>query len=55
MGPGTTVNFQRSSGHRPERPVPIDKHEAGKRYQAVFGRGIVWQPLGFVKWVQTLR
>ena len=38
-----------------ERPVPIDKHEAGKRYQAVFGRGIDWQPLGFVKWVQTLR
>jgi hypothetical protein len=38
-----------------EKPVPIEKHEVGQRYQAVFGRGIDWQPCGFVKWVKTLR
>lgn len=36
------------------KPVPIEKHEAGQRYRAVFGRGIDWQPLGFVDWVRTL-
>lgn len=38
-----------------EKAVPIDRHEVGQRYQAVFGRGIDWQPLGFVEWVKTLR
>jgi hypothetical protein len=37
-----------------EKPVAIEKHEAGQRYQAVFGRGLDWQPLGFVDWVRTL-
>ena len=37
------------------QPVPIDSHEAGQRYQAVFGRGLDWQPSGFVEWVKTLR
>ncbi len=36
-------------------PVAITDHEAGRRYQAVFGRGLDWQPLGFVDWVKTLR
>jgi len=27
----------------------------GRRYQAVFGRGIDWQPPGFVEWVKRLR
>lgn len=30
------------------------EHEAGRRYQAVFGRGIDWQPVGFVEWVKSL-
>lgn len=37
------------------KPVPILEHEAGRRYQAVFGRGLDWQPRGFVEWVTTLR
>jgi hypothetical protein len=35
-------------------PVAIDKHEVGQRYQAVFGRGLDWQPRGFVDWVRKL-
>jgi hypothetical protein len=37
-----------------KRFVPIDKHEVGLRYQAVFGRGLDWQPRGFAGWVKTL-
>jgi len=37
-----------------EEPVPLDRHDAGRRYQAVFGRDIDWQPLGFVEWVKRL-
>ena len=36
------------------RKVPIDKHDAGRRYRAVFGRKIDWQPIGFEKWVRTV-
>lgn len=35
-------------------PVPIEQHDAGGRYRAVFGRRIDWQPIGFQKWVQTM-
>jgi hypothetical protein len=33
------------------RRVPIDKHDAGRRYRAVFGRNIDWQSIGFEKWL----
>lgn len=32
-------------------PVPINMHDAGKRYRAVFGRNIDWQPHGFENWL----
>jgi hypothetical protein len=38
-----------------EKTIPLDAHEVGQRYKAVFGRGLDWQPLGFVEWVKTLR
>lgn len=37
-----------------KRQVPIEAHEAGRRYRAVFGRAIDWQPAGFQKWVQNV-
>lgn len=37
-----------------KKPVPIANHEVGQRYQAIFGRGIDWQPIGFGPWVKTL-
>jgi NAD-dependent SIR2 family protein deacetylase len=36
------------------RKVPIEKHDAGRRYRAVFGRNIDWQPIGFEKWIQQV-
>lgn len=35
-----------------KRAVSIEKHEAGRRYRAVFGRNIDWQPRGFKKWLE---
>jgi len=37
-----------------DRKVPIDQHDAGRRYRAVFGRNIDWQPIGFQKWLQQV-
>jgi hypothetical protein len=34
------------------RKVPIDEHDSGRRYRAVFGRNIDWQPIGFEKWLR---
>ena len=36
------------------RKVRIDEHEAGRRYRAVFGRDIDWQPIGFGKWLRRV-
>ncbi len=37
-----------------KRRVPIEEHDAGRRYRAVFGRGIDWQPIGFERWVKQM-
>lgn len=37
-----------------KKKVPIDAHEAGRRYRAVFGRKIDWQPIGFERWVRQV-
>ncbi len=52
----------RSSGRSPQvtvvehakRRVPIEEHESGQRYRAVFGRKIDWQPIGFQKWLDAV-
>jgi hypothetical protein len=33
--------------------APINEHDAGKRYSAVFGPKIDWQPLGFTGWLDA--
>jgi uncharacterized protein YbaR (Trm112 family) len=40
--------------HSSAGPVPILDHEAGRRYQAVFGHDLDWQPVGFEKWASSL-
>ena len=40
--------------HSSTGPVPILDHEAGRRYQAVFGHDLDWQPVGFEKWARSL-
>lgn len=32
---------------------PIGKHDAGRRYAAVFGEGLDWQPVGFSDWLDS--
>ncbi len=36
------------------RQRPIERNEVGRRYVAVFGRQIDWQPIGFKAWLDTL-
>jgi hypothetical protein len=37
-----------------KEPCPMAEHEAGRRYQAMFGRDLDWQPVGFEQWSQSL-
>lgn len=41
--------------HSKDGPVPIQAHEAGQRYQAVFGGRLDWQPIGFENWAKSLQ
>ena len=38
-----------------DKPKEIDKHEVGKRYALIFGCDIDWQPVGFRKWLDSVK
>ena len=40
--------------HSKDRSIPIEQHDAGQRYRALFGRRLDWQPIGFQDWAQSL-